>query len=251
MSGESSIISSLSAGKNAQVYRGILELVSRFGYISNQEVEYLFKCTRVTAMNRMDYLVRSAGILRKFDSLTRPDKFYSLTTYGREVVRRLALSDEMRDFVPSEYRLVWQNHHRQLILCFIAFRKIYGSRFGGWVSEYQLKKEYTSSRVVDGEFYLIDRPGEGNSGSKIKCWVELELSLKSPARYSQQFNSLAGQVYDPFFKVQTIGKLFFLTGSVAISERLKKHTASHAWGECKIYFANTNRFFEDPYEFIL
>jgi len=264
MNKESSIISSVTVGKNADVYKGILELASRFGYLSVQEVEYLTGCSRVTAMNRLHYLAGRKKLLQKFDSLTRPANFYSLTYHGREMVQHLGLSDELNCFVPSDYRLFWQNHQRLLIRTFIAFRKMFGSQFAGWVSESQLRKEYTQTRVVDGEFYLNgldsgfrrnDDKEKNNCGtwipiheempSKLKCWVELELSLKSPARYRDQFKKLADQVYDSFSKVQIIHHLFFLSGSQAIQERLKGYVSRNEWGECGTHFLRAHEFFSN------
>ncbi len=239
------MISSITAGKNAEVYRGILELAARFGYLSIEEVEYLFGCGRVTSMNRLDYLTNRAKLLQKFDSFTRPSNFYCLTHLGRELVRKLALSDEIIHFVPSDYRLFYQNHHRQLIQCYIAVRKVFGSRFIGWVSESQLKKEYTKTRVVDGEFYLRGDPEKFSSGDIVKCWVELELSLKSPGRYRKQFSKLAEQVFDPFDKTQNIDRLYFLAGSLAIKERLKGYSSRHDWGDCSIHFLWANEFFQN------
>ena len=251
MNKESSIISSITVGKNAEVYKGILELVARFGYLSVQEVEYLIGCSRVTAMNRLDYLAGRAKLLQKFDSLTRPANFYSLTYHGREMVQHLGLSDELSCFVPSDYRLVWQNHQRLLIRSFIAFQKTFGSQFAGWVSESQLKKEYTQTRVVDGEFYLIGNPTQGVIPDptvipiQLKCWVELELSLKSPLRYRQQFSKLADQVYDSFSNIQMIHHLFFVSGSQAIQERLKGYVSRNEWGECGIHFLRAHEFFSN------
>lgn len=158
-------------------------MAAKFGYISIREVEYLLGCDTMTAVHRLHYLTNKARVLTRFESQLFPTHFYCLTPHGRRAVRDLALCDEIRDFTPSKYRPMWQNHDRLLIKCFIAFRRAFGERFAGWTSELQLRREQFRGRVVDGEFFLRD----GGDGGLLKCWVELELTLKSPARYRSQF----------------------------------------------------------------
>ena len=149
----------LRAGINAQVYRGILELAAKFGYLSIEEVEYQFDCSKKTALNRMDYLVRRAGLLHKFDSKVRPSYFYSLTFFGRQMLAMAGYDEAISPFVPSDYRPGNQIAYRQQIRCFIAFRKAFGSRLIAWTSQPQLKKEHPRGRDMDEEFFLQDTPG--------------------------------------------------------------------------------------------
>ena len=64
MAKESRIISAITVGRNGQIYKSILELAARFGYLSVEEVEYEFGCSNKTGLNRLDYMVRRAGLLQ-------------------------------------------------------------------------------------------------------------------------------------------------------------------------------------------
>src|SRR5882672_2891147 len=88
--------------RNGPVYRGIMKLLARFGYLSIQEVMYGFDLTIQTAINRLFYL-KKAGFIQTFKSQTLPPEFYCLTRLGREVVEGNGLSDWIYHFVPSQY----------------------------------------------------------------------------------------------------------------------------------------------------
>lgn len=235
-----------SAGKHVDIYRGIVELCSRFGYVSIREVMYGFDLPIRKAINRLTYLNRR-GIVRKFDSFTMPEQFYCLTPVGREAVYRFAIADEVREFQPArDYKLINQRHERLLVKSYVALKQIFGGRFAGWVSEAQLKQEYvgTGARVVDGEFFV------SSNGAREKCGLELELTMKAPARYRAQFDKLAAQVYSPAAKKQQIAIMLFLYESMAILERLCAHASTlyNEWGRCRLFFSQCEDFFENKAE---
>jgi len=225
--------------------RDILGLVAKFGYVSIREVEYLLDCDLMTAVHRLFYLTNVLGLLQRFESSAKPDIFYCMTPQGRIVVSDLSLSNEINGFVPKDYRWFWQNHHRQSVKCFIAFRKLYGDSFAGWTSENYLRKDASMSRVVDGEFYV---KGHGNDHSfdLETCWVEVELSLKSPARYDEQFERISCAANDIFSSKGTVSHLFYLSGDPVIQKKLLENCRLHSWGKCQLHFAQTHEFFKNP-----
>src|SRR5438105_10477508 len=64
--------------RHSQVYRGVMELLARFGYASIEEVRYGFHLNLQQAFNRLTYLEK-AGLIKRFDSRTRPESFFCLT----------------------------------------------------------------------------------------------------------------------------------------------------------------------------
>src|SRR5664279_4811456 len=63
------------------VYRRILEMVSRFGFISIEEVMYGFDFPAQKAKDRLKYLTR-VGLLERFESFTVPRTFFCLSPMG-------------------------------------------------------------------------------------------------------------------------------------------------------------------------
>src|SRR5258708_15789519 len=88
---------------HGSVYRGLLELMGRFGYVSPEEVVYGFALSEQEARDRLKYLIRR-GFVRPFDSLADPRTFYCLTKEGFATLRSYALSDEVHEFDPARYR---------------------------------------------------------------------------------------------------------------------------------------------------
>src|SRR5579863_4805861 len=105
------MILSQDSHKHSAVYRGILEMLARFGYCSGQEIMYGFDLDYKRSENRLAYL-QKLGLIRGFPSGTVPPKFYCLTTHGRQAVTAFRISDENHRFFPSDYRLVESDHHR-------------------------------------------------------------------------------------------------------------------------------------------
>src|SRR5258708_4727034 len=110
---------------NTQVYRGVLELMGRFGYVSLEEVMYGFGLNFREAFDRLNYLEKS-GFIRRFESFTVPRWFYCLTALGVQVVRAYVISDEVHVFNPAHYSGFTQRHSRMLVLIYLALRKIFG-----------------------------------------------------------------------------------------------------------------------------
>jgi len=246
--------------RNGPVYRGIMELLARFGYLSIQEVKYGFDLTIQTAINRLFYLKRS-GYIQTFKSQTLPPEFYCLTRQGREVVQAFTVSNWINHFVPSQYNVIFQEHTRSVIKTNLALRKILGADYKDWVGEDLLKQNvaYEASqyywkkknRVLDGELYLqihktrykrteagdLEATGEV-SRETWKCGIEVELSSKSLKRYRQQFEVLRRQVYEPFAEEQLYPMMIFLCGSQTIRDNLLKayQDFSKEFGNCIFYF---------------
>jgi hypothetical protein len=253
-----SIFNLESEQKHGGIYRGIMEIIARFGYISIREVMYLFDLPIQKAIDRLAYLYRSE-LVRKFESGTVPTHFYCLTQQGKLAIEWFHLCDEMRDFQPArDYNLIYQHHDRTLVRCYIALRKIFRNDLLGWVSETQLKKEYTGvgKRVMDGEFYLqvykqqVKKEGAGGDyvnvgeavGEKWKCGFELELTIKSQERYRKQFKALEDQIQKTD-GAENIKSLLFFYGSSAISDRLREQVLKYHFGRCVFYFVSLDDFF--------
>jgi len=261
------LILSKDGHKHSGVYRGMLELLARFGYASTDEVMYGFDLTWQTALNRFVYL-EELGLVKKFASDTRPPWFYCLTAGGREAVRGFDISEDVCVFVPSYYVWSMQKHQRTMMKVFLALKKLLGAHFQGWVSERTLKSEAESDarlmgrdkRVWDGECLLnveLQEHTEGLNGVLIptgktkteqwRCAVELELSLKSPERYRRQFSTLAKQVYDSWDKKQTVPVMLFLYSTPAVYDRLMKYLNEPGkdYGNCIFFFAQEDQFLKD------
>ncbi len=253
--------------ENTKVYRWILELMSRFGYLSIDEIKYGFGLTPQVAIDRLKYLER-AQFIQRFPSLTTPSTFFCLASQGRVVVKSHQLSDETHLFRPSDYRPFYQNHDRYLIRVYLALKKIFGENFQSWASERTLRQDsgvkkeedlFQGRRVFDGEFGLMMHQTEfsrilagqvkelGVIRELWRCGLEVELSLKSPARYRKQFQSLASSVYDPLFKKQIIPLILFLYSTNTIYDRLVKHVQenSSSYGRCLCVFGQVDRFLNE------
>jgi len=249
---------------NSSVYRGILELVSRFGYISIREVQYGYDLSLQPAINRLFYLEK-AGLIQKFPSYTIPDQFYCLTSFGRQAVQTYRISDEIHNFRPHLYSPIYQHHNRTLIKAYQALRKIFGDNFLSWASEMTLKREAgkmgisdssKGRRIFDGLFNLMmkitkyRRESDGkmhqwdHEWEPWSCGLEVELTLKSPKRYKKQFEDLARGVYSTYPRQQRVPTVLFLYSTQTIFDRLVKHIGSgrYSFGECYFALAQVDEF---------
>ena len=194
-----SLILSQGRHKHSGVYREIMGLMSRFGYVSVREVMYGFQLNLGSALHRLSYLEK-IKLIQWFPSLTIPVTFYCLTPQGRQAVRRFNISDELTHFIPSQYQPIAQEHHRAIIRVYLALQRLLGPRFLGWTTEQRLKAEggiNKEKRILDGELFLnvrkiaLQGPRETRNMTplgepaleKWRCGIEVELSLKSPERY--------------------------------------------------------------------
>lgn len=256
-----SLILSEGGHKHSGVYRGVLELVSRFGYVSVREVMYGFKLSLGSALHRLAYLEK-IKLVQWFPSLTIPVTFYCLTPQGRQAVRRFNVSDELFHFVPSQYQPLAQDHHRAIVRVYLALQRLLGPRFLGWTTEQRLKAEggiNKEKRILDGELFLnvrktcykVREDGEmaqvGDSTfERRRCGIEVELSLKSPERYRRQFKELVPQVYDSWNKVQHYPMLIFFYSTPTVYDSLARHLKNglHDVGACVFYLAQIDEFLE-------
>ena len=247
--------------KYYRAYRVILELLARFAYASIREFMYAGPLTLRSAIRRLTYL-EEAGLIQTFDSQTFPKSFYCLTPRGRKAVKNFAISDELSPFVPWHYQLVSQQHHRSIIKVYLGLQKLLGDRFLGWTTEQRLKAEGGANRekrILDGELFLnVEKTrlksGEGGEMTplgepalkKWRCGVEVELSLKSPERYKDQFRDLVPQVYDSWGKVQHYPMIVFFYTTPTIHDALAKQLKSglHNFGNCVFYLAQLDEFLE-------
>ncbi len=255
------------ACENGAIYRGILELMGRFGYLSFEEVLYGFPLTDREARDRIVYLARQS-LIERFNSHTTPQHFYCLTKKGLTALQSLAISDEINPFDPKTYRPLSEKHDRMLIRIFCALRKMLDVDFLGWRSEKTLRREeslnsileaHKEKRVLDGMFqmnvhkqkFLMNPESElvfkGTTAEPWWCGLELELSLKSHQRYRQQFEALSDCVYDRNGENQLIPLMLFLCGSPAIHETLLKHQIeqSENFGRCLFVFGQAESFLTD------
>lgn len=249
------------------VYRGILELMGRFGYLSPEEVMYGFSLSEQEARDRLKYLIRQEFV-KSFESLVDPRTFYCLTKEGLSKLRSDALSDEVQEFDPASYRPFFQKHDRTLIKVFCALQKTLGPDFLGWLSERTLRQgeslrfvlqAHKETRVLDGLFQMMmykEKFSPNSEGQLIFqgideepwwCGFELELSLKSKARYRKQFKVLAECIYDRIQEKQKIPLMFFLCGTAAICDALMKYYQEQAetFGRCVFIFGVADRFLEE------
>jgi hypothetical protein len=256
-----SLILSKSWHKHIGVYRGILELLARFGYVSVREVMYGFQLSLTSALHRLSYLEK-INLIHWFPSHTVPVTFYCLTNKGRQAIQRFNISDDLFHFTPSRYQFATQEHHRSTIRVYLALRKFLGDRFLGWTTEQRLKAEGGTNRekrILDGELFLnvqktrYKAQGEGEMAQvgeptleKWRCGIEVELSLKSPERYRKQFRDLAGQVYSLFDKQQLYPMVVFFYSSPTLHDRLAGHLRSgqYDFGNCVFYLIQIDEFLE-------
>ena len=253
--------------EHGSVYREILELMGRFGYVSKEEVMYGFELSEQDARNRLNYLVRQE-LIRPFPSLASPQYFYCLKNEGLAALRSYAISDEIHEFNPESYRPFSQKHDRTLVRIFCALKKTLGADFQGWLSERSIRKEeslklileaYREKRVLDGLFqmkvhkkkFAPDSQGElvfqGSADESWWCGLELELSIKSKARYQNQFKALAECVYDQINESQKIPIMLFLCGSSSIQATLIKYQQEQAenFGRCIFIFGQVDQLLRD------
>ena len=244
--------------KNSEVYRGILELLSRFGYISIQEVMYGFQLPIQEAINRLYYLEKSQFIQR-FPSLASPDSFYYLTLLGRQAVMTHQICDHISEFYPSRYTPSSQYHHRTITMAYLAIRKLLGTDYLDWKTELQLKKDGGTingpHRVLDGEFsmtihkekYAPDSDGAmqlmEETTETWECGFEFEQCQKSARRYEKQFHLLSRQLYDPNHQYR-LPLILFLYDSNVIEEKLALNIAKKSWefGRCIFLLGDVNQF---------
>jgi hypothetical protein len=260
----------LTAGlhENGSTYRGILELMGRFGYLSFEEAVYGFDLTDREARDRIVYLARQ-GLIELFDSHTTPQHFYCLTKNGLAALRSHAISDEIHEFNPKTYRSYSQKHDRMLVRIFCALRKMLGPDFLSWLSERTIRQDeslkrvleaHQEKRILDGLFQINvhkQRFKPDSEGRLVPyevtdepwwCGLELELSLKSQARYRKQFEALSECVYDRGQERHLIPLMFFLCGSPTIYESLIKHQRDQleSFGRCLFVFGQAELFLKDP-----
>jgi hypothetical protein len=254
-------------GGNSQAYRGILEIMARFGFASAAEAVYGFDLTRKQANKRFAYL-ESAGLIRRFPSFVLPENFFSLTALGAQFVRANQISDEVIPFDPLRYKVSTQHHTRTVARTYLALKKIFGPDLEGWISERSLLSDAwsqaadkrTPPRVLDGMFNIkiqgagglarTGRTGVPLNGSGAESWwsgLELELTLKSTPRYRKQFRDLSYEVYDEFADKQTIPLMLYLSGATSIQKKLIEIWESEArtFGRCRFVFGQVDDFLRD------
>jgi hypothetical protein len=252
---------------HGSVYRGILELMGRFGYVSKEEVMYGFELSEQDSRNRLNYLVRQE-LVRPFPSLAMPQYFYCLTNEGLAALHSYAISDEIHEFNPETYRPYHQKHDRMLIRIFCALKKTLGSDFQGWLSERSIRKgeslklileAHKEKRVLDGLFQMrvhkkrFTQDSHGDlvfQDSAVEPWwcgLELELSIKSKSRYQKQFKALSECVYDRINEKQKIPLMLFLCGSSTIQDTLIKYQQENVenFGRCIFIFCQADQLLKD------
>ena len=249
------------------VYKGILEVMSKFGYFSSDDVMAGFGLRRKEALERIRYLVEE-GLIKGFPSLSTPKNFYCLTGTGVNFIRMHRISDEIYEFHPSKYSLVYQHHNRTIAHVYLALKKIFGSTFQGWVGERVLRRTEShrafahsakQRRVLDGLFqiqiqkekYTSSSVGQNDSKSVTTeswwCGLEVELTVKSASRYQRQFKDLTSKVYDSLAKKQTIPLVLFLCGTEGIMKQLIHHRGKLAdsYGRCFFVFGLVDQFIRE------
>jgi hypothetical protein len=234
---------------HSYIYRGIMELLARFGYVSIREVEYGFRLSLTKAVDRLHYL-ETQGFIQRFPSHTIPPSFFCLTSSGRQAVQGFNISEELISFYPRQYRLASQQHQRAIINSYLALKNALGSSFIGWISESNLKGE-VARRILDGELHLKVRKTlytaspQGDYVPALDkdpdiedwcCGVEVEISLKSPARYKKQFKGLAHQYYNWSGKEKHYPMYLFIYGTQTIHDRLLKELNNHEFDKCFFLF---------------
>src|SRR5205085_1958112 len=144
---------------------------------------------------------------------------------------------------------------RTLVKIYCALKKMLRSDFEGWLSEKSLRQgeslklimeAHRERRVLDGLFKMkvhkkkFAHDSQGDlvfQSSYVESWwcgLELELSLKSSARYINQFKALSEIVYDRINDKQKIPLMLYLCGSSSIQETLIKYqqARSENFGRC-------------------
>jgi hypothetical protein len=236
-----------------------MRVPSLFGYFSIREVKEGLDLSLQESIDRLRYLQRT-GLLQRFPSQTYPPEFFCLTTEGRQMVKDFRISDQTSSFLPSSYHKPVQNHTRLLVTTYLTLKKILGDDLREWVGEEELLREAGSTngegqswsrRVWDGEMliqvhkihHVRNQAGEivptGEVSQDIwRCGLELELSLKSPNRYSRLFEVLQQEVYSLLLEKLKVPIMIFVCGSQTIRDRLLKHyqVFVKGYGRCIFYF---------------
>lgn len=266
LSKETKEASALAEGRQeyVSVYRDLMELMGRFGYVSKEEAMYGFDLSEQDARNRLNYLVRQ-NLVRRFRSLAEPKFFYCLTKEGLATLRHHAPSDEAHPFDPESYRPFYQSHDRTLTKIYCAMKKLFGSDFLAWLSEKTIRQgeslklvleAHKERRILDGLFHINvkkekfapDAKGELVLKETVSkpwwCGLELEMSLKSKERYRKQFKALAECVYDRVNEIQRIPLMLFLAGTTTICQALMKYQQEQAasFGRCVFVFGAVDQF---------
>lgn len=247
--------------KSSVQYREICRLVSLFGYVSTDEIKYHLGINEKTTHNRLWYLTRGSGLLKRFPSDTVPENFYCLTGSGRELVEQFGVSDYISNFVPSRYNLMWQKHHRLLIKVYSALKHTWGGGLTGFIGDEHLRKERfgKASRVFDAEFFLrvYFRPYAIDEITKneyefgmieeqiCRCAIELETSLKAPKRYEKQANDFYEYCWSTKHAGSPIFLFLFVYETETIKDRLKQHLQwRSSVKETNICFVNRSELLE-------
>ena len=260
-----SMILSKDGHKYSNVYRGILEVLARFGYASIKEVMYGFHLNLTQAVDRLRYLEQS-GFIQRFPSHILPVSFFCLTPHGRKAIRNFSISGYIDPFLPDYYQLVYQEHHRAIIKAFLALKMLLRDDFLDWTSESFLKVEGAHSkvkRILDGELFLrvrktyLKKAFDGKLVEALnldpvnvdwKCGIEVELSLKSPTRYIKQFRELSRQIYTGYSHEQHYPMLIFFYSTQTIRDKLAHQLkeGNHDFGNCIFFLAQIDQFTSNP-----
>jgi hypothetical protein len=160
-------------------------------------------------------------------------------------VKKEGINEYVVDFVPSDYNLMWQNHHRSLIRVWWVLYETYKDNLH-WVGEKQLQRELVRRRIFDGEFIIegiMKELVDGDWGKEVVSrWVkkrfavELELELKTPKRYIKQFEQLAEELRRRvFYDKQPIDRFIFVYLTPTIYDRLERHKMEQERRGVKFY----------------
>jgi DNA-binding Lrp family transcriptional regulator len=230
--------------ESSRQYRAIGKCLAIFGYMSQEEIKFMFQIDRHKAHHRIQKLL-DRGIIRRFPSLTVPPTFICLTSYGKDLVKKEGINEYVIDFVPSDYNLMWQNHHRSIIRVWWVLYETYKDNLH-WVGEKQLQREVVRRRMFDGEFILegiMKEWVDGDWGKEIVSrWVkkrfalEVELELKTPKRYVKQFEQLADELRRRvFYDKQPIDRVIYVYLTPTIYDRLERHKREQEQRGVKFY----------------
>jgi len=233
--------------KSSVYYRALCRLIALFGYASIKEIAYHLELPEKRVHNLLWYLVNE-GILHKFPSDTLPQNFYCLSAKGRHLVKIFLVSNYISDWTPSRYNLFYQRHHRTVINVWSVFSKAWGKKLSDWVTEEQLRKEYTGkrARIFDAEFVSkqeIIKYIDGDWGKEtvkeiriVRCGLELETELKSARRYEKQITDMIEHIWAAGYRKEPISKVIFVCGGQAISDRLKRYLHGRYLEGARVYF---------------
>jgi len=256
------------SSENGSINQGILELIAQFGYVSFEEVMYGFGLSEKESRNHLYYMVQ-LGLIQTFPSHAQPRYFYCMDKAGFSEVRSKDIAMEVDYFNKKTYRPFSQNHDRMLVRIHCAFKKLFGPDLESWVSEKKIRRDvcfksiltaHKELRVLDGLFLAqmhkkrFTRNSEGqlqfydNTTGPWWTGLELELTMKSKARYKKQFSVLSEFLYDRIEKNQWISQMLFLCGDASIEEALIRHQQEYVerYGQCVFVFGQAETFLKDP-----